>query len=55
MVPALGFAFCLVIWLGLGTLAKVAGGVWFAVGLAYLAIRTRGFRLEPVMIDFRES
>lgn len=55
VVPALGFAFCLVIWLGLGTLAKVAGGVWFAVGLAYLAIRTRGFRLEPVMIDFRES
>lgn len=55
VVPALGLAFCLVIWLGLGTLAKVAGGVWFAVGLAYLAIRTRGFRLEPVMIDFRES
>jgi len=55
VVPALGFAFCLVIWLGLGTLAKIAGGVWFAVGLAYTAIRTRGFRLQPVMIDFRES
>jgi amino acid transporter len=55
LLPSLGFAFCLVIWLGLGNLAKIAGGVWFAIGLAYAAVRTRGFRLEPVMIDFREG
>jgi amino acid transporter len=55
LLPSLGFVFCLVIWLGLGKLAKIAGFVWFAVGLAYVAIRTRGFRLEPVMIDFSES
>lgn len=55
VVPSLAFIFCLVIWLGLGRLAKIAGGVWFAVGLAYVAVRTRGFRLQPVMIDFRES
>jgi amino acid transporter len=55
LLPSLGFAFCLVIWLGLGKLAKIAGGVWFAGGLAYVAIRTRGFRLEPVMVDFSES
>jgi putrescine importer len=55
VLPSLGFAFCLVIWLGLGSLAMIAGGVWFAGGLAYVAIRTQGFRLKPVMIDFRES
>jgi len=55
VVPAMGFAFCLVIWLGLGSLAKIVGGVWFTVGLAYTAVRTRGFRLAPVMIDFRDS
>jgi len=55
LLPFLGFAFCLVIWLGLGSLAKIVGCIWFAGGLAYAAVRTRGFRLEPVMIDFRES
>ena len=55
LVPALGFAFCLVIWLGLGSLAKVVGVIWFAIGLVYLAVRTRGFRLTPIMIDFSES
>jgi putrescine importer len=55
VLPSLGFAICLVIWLGLGRVAKLVGAVWFAVGLSYLAIRTQGFRSEPVMIDFKES
>jgi amino acid transporter len=55
LVPGLGFAICLVIWLGLGKLAKIVGSIWFAVGLIYSAVRTRGFRLEPVMIDLSES
>jgi amino acid transporter len=55
LIPCLGFVFCLVIWLGLSKLAKIAGGVWFAGGFAYVTIHTRGFRLEPVMIDLSES
>ncbi len=55
LLPSLGFLFCLGIWVGLDTPAKVAGSVWFAVGLAYTAIRTRGFRSKPLMIDFRDS
>ena len=55
VVPALGFTICLIIWLGLGNLAKIVGGLWFALGLIYLAARTRGFRLAPLMIDFKES
>jgi putrescine importer len=55
LLPGFGLAFCLIIWLGLGRLAKIVGGVWFAAGLAYSAVRTRGFRLQPVMIDFEES
>lgn len=54
-LPGLGFVFCLAIWWGLGTPAKVVGSVWFAIGLTYAAIRTRGFRLQPVMIDFQED
>jgi amino acid transporter len=55
LVPGLGFLFCLVIWWGLATPAKIAGGIWFAVGLIHSAIRTRGFRIRPAMIDFSES
>jgi putrescine importer len=55
LLPSVGFLFCLAIWVGLDTPAKVLGAVWFAVGFAYAAIRTRGFRLKPLMMDFRES
>ncbi len=55
VAPLSGFVFCLWIWLGLKTPAQVVGGVWFVVGLIYLAIKSRGFRTQPSMIDFRES
>lgn len=55
VMPLVGFAFCLWIWLGLKTPAKIVGGVWFLAGLAYCAIKTRGFRTQPIMIDFSES
>lgn len=54
VVPLFGFLFCSWIWWGLRTPAKVVGGIWFLVGIAYLAITTRGFRTRPVMIDFSE-
>jgi amino acid transporter len=55
VMPLIGFVFCLWIWLGLKTPAKIVGGVWFLAGLVYAAIRTRGFRTRPIMIDFTES
>jgi amino acid transporter len=54
-LPLFGFFFCLWIWWGLRMPAKVVGGIWFAIGLTYAAIKTRGFRERPVMIDFSES
>jgi amino acid transporter len=53
-VPGLAFLFCLGIWWSLPRPAKWAGGVWFAVGSAYAAIRTRGFRLEPPKMDLSD-
>jgi putrescine importer len=55
VLPLIGFAFCFLIWWNLNNLAKTVGGLWFAVGIIYVAIRTRGFRAAPVMIDFTES
>lgn len=45
--PALGFLFCAAIWWSLPLPAKLAGGVWFAVGVAQVIWKTRGFRQAP--------
>jgi amino acid transporter len=55
VLPLIGFAFCALIWWNLNSLAKTVGGIWFALGLIYVAIKTRGFRTGPVMIDFSDS
>jgi amino acid transporter len=55
ILPLAGFAFCGLIWWNLNPLAKLVGGIWFAAGLMYIAITTRGFRLTPKQIDFSES
>jgi amino acid transporter len=55
VMPLIGFVFCLWIWLGLKLPAKTIGGAWFVAGLIYCAIKTRGFRERPIMIDFTES
>lgn len=48
--PLAGFLICLAIWLSLRTPAKVAGATWLALGIAYGAWKTRGFR-EPIRFD----
>ena len=55
VAPGLGFLFCLAIWCSLPTPAKKVGAIWCVAGLIYTAIKTRGFRRQPVMIDFREA
>ena len=51
VLPGLGFLFCGAIWWGLAVPAKIAGAVWFAVGLTILTARTRFFRRRWVMND----
>ena len=50
--PVLGFVFCAFIWWGLGSTAKLAGGVWLAFGILYGAIRRQrlGVRLQAAEI-----
>jgi amino acid transporter len=50
-VPALGFLFCTVIWIGLGNPAKIAGCLWLVVGFFVLAAHTGWFRRPIVMSD----
>lgn len=51
LLPTLGLLFCLAIWLSLPVRAKILGGTWFAVGIAYDAVKTRGFRDNPPAYD----
>ncbi len=55
IVAAAGFCFCFTIWISLPAPAKIAGGVWLGIGIVYSAIRTRGFRAAPAILDMRES
>jgi putrescine importer len=55
ILPLAGFAFCALICWNLNPLAKIAGAIWCAIGLLYVAVKTKGFRAAPVMIDFSET
>jgi amino acid transporter len=55
IVPAMGFLFCLWIWTNLPGAPKIVGGIWLFAGIIYLAFSTRGFRKQPVMLDFTEG
>ncbi len=49
--PILGFVICLLLWLNLSTPAKIAGGIWMAVGIAFGAWKTKGFRGDLVNFE----
>jgi putrescine importer len=44
LIPLIGLAFCLAIWLSLPIPAKRVGFAWLAIGFIYLLIMTGGFR-----------
>jgi amino acid transporter len=51
VLPALGFLFCFVIWLNLSRQAKIVGALWFAAGILYDAIVSKGFRNSPAPLE----
>lgn len=55
IVPLLGAAVCIYLWLNLSAAAKAAGFCWLGIGVAYLAFLTRGFRMPPARLDLREE
>ena len=55
LMPLLGFAVCLVIWLSLPSPAKITGTIWLTAGIIFLAIKTRGFSDKPVGFDYSDN
>ena len=49
--PLLGFIICAILWWNLNSKAKIFGAIWMAVGIAFGAWKTRGFRGELVNFD----
>jgi amino acid transporter len=49
--PALGFLICLFLWLSLSTMALIFGAIWMAVGIAFGAWKTQGFRRNLVNFE----
>jgi amino acid transporter len=49
-MPSLGFLVCLLLWWNLATHARILGLIWMAIGLAFGAWKTRGFKTN--FIDF---
>ncbi|MBS1805879.1 MAG: APC family permease [Acidobacteria bacterium] len=47
-IPLLGILICAFIWIHLSRPALILGSIWTAFGIAYGAIRTRGFKAELV-------
>jgi amino acid transporter len=48
---AIGFSFCLIIWLNLPLKTFIIGGSWMMLGLVYLIVFTKGFKKQNMMID----
>lgn len=44
LLPGLGFLFCLAIWWRLAAPARIVGGLWIVLGIAYDAMMTSGLR-----------
>jgi len=45
--PLAGAAVCFYVWLNLSSMARMAGFAWLGLGVIYLAVITRGFRIPP--------
>ena len=54
IVPVLGFAICLYLWLSLGFKAQIAGFCWLSTGILYGAYRTSWFR-KPLQFSWIEN
>jgi len=53
--PLAGFAVCFFLWKNLSWKAWIVGGIWMIVGIAFGAIKTRGFRGNLINFELPEE
>lgn len=52
LFPLAGALVCSYVWMSLTSKAKLVGFAWLLVGLLYVAVLTRGFRVPPKKLEF---
>ncbi|MFB4248341.1 APC family permease [Pseudomonas idahonensis] len=55
LLPLIGFGLIVWLWTSLSALTLGMGLAWFALGLAYLGVHTRGFRQPAPTVQFSEQ
>lgn len=55
VAPAIGFALTVWLWTSLSGTTWIAGVIWVIVGVAILAVFTKGFSRRPPVMDFTEE
>ncbi|UCZ82540.1 APC family permease [Pseudomonas sp. L5B5] len=55
LLPLIGFGLIVWLWTSLSALTLGIGLAWFALGLGYLAVHTRGFRQPAPTVQFSEQ
>lgn len=55
LLPLIGFALIVWLWTSLSALTLGIGLAWFALGLVYLGIHTRGFSQQAPTVQFSEQ
>jgi amino acid transporter len=51
IMPFIGFATCLVLFISLAAQAKIVGFIWLAIGIIVLAISSKGFKKTPADLE----
>jgi len=51
LAPLAGFVICAILWWSLSTNARIVGGIWMVAGIAYGAVKTKGFQGDLVKFD----
>jgi amino acid transporter len=55
VMPGIGLIVCIVLFISIEVSAKILGFSWLAIGIVYLAIMTKGFRVKPKEMRLDES
>lgn len=53
--PVAGFLICLLLWVNLSRTAIVAGLIWMAIGIAFGAWKTKGFRKNLINLELPQE
>jgi amino acid transporter len=54
VAPCLGMLTLIVVFINIETNAKILGGIWLAIGIIYLAFKTKGFKELPPEMNLAE-